>query len=475
MRAGLASIGATEATPIQQIAVPRIISGENILISAPTGTGKTLSYLSPIMEQLLKRTESGDKPKPKKPRAIVLVPTRELAQQVSDVATSLVEGCDKNKTFKVASVLGGAKYKPQKIALNQPIDLLVATPKRLLEHYADKDVFFTQVSYVILDEVDMLLGAEYGFQEEMKSFLTPLQSQAKRQRSKRTIQYIGAAATLRTSSGKQKNEVDFIDFYRNFLSLPKAEVCSTSGLLPDNLSIQSVWATTGDGKSATDKPQVLIDVLGNHPATKDLKIEMSENEKKMEEEDIEMDDAEEELEFEVEISGTKATKMDEHLEKLLLENPNIQMENVTSTEEKKKGKKSKRKTRKRKKKSTLIFCNTLASSRYVHHILSESGFGDAASVVHGRTHPREKDEIFHNFRKGNVPILVSTDTAMRGLDFPLVEHVILFDFPHAVHDFVHRVGRTARGGKKGRVTAILTKRDKNLARNIFQGEVEKGK
>eukprot|EP00501_MAST-03F_sp_TOSAG23-6_P000322 GSMAST32.ASY1.ANO1.329.1 assembled CDS len=217
LQSALKHIGVKHATPIQDQVIPRILSGEDVICSAPTGTGKTLAYLTPLMETLLERSRSGSLAQAKKPRALILVPTRELAQQVKKKRK---KNGGQNKLY-VASVLGGAKYKPQKIALSQRVDVVIATPARLLEHYEDGDVYFSNISHVVFDEADMLMDSEFGFSDELEKILKPIRIQAKRKRSAHHVQYIAAAATM----GKP-----FIDKFSEILSRSNISFCSVKGL-----------------------------------------------------------------------------------------------------------------------------------------------------------------------------------------------------------------------------------------------------
>lgn len=123
-------------------------------------------------------------------------------------------------------------------------------------------------------------------------------------------------------------------------------------------------------------------------------------------------------------------------------------------------------------KRTIIFCNTISSCRFLDHELRELGF--STTSYHGDIPVDQRPVNFRKFSDGEVPILVCTDVASRGLDFLSVDHVILFDFPLNSIDYLHRIGRTARGGKKGRVTNFVMKRDLVLADAIREA-LKKGK
>ena len=113
---------------------------------------------------------------------------------------------------------------------------------------------------------------------------------------------------------------------------------------------------------------------------------------------------------------------------------------------------------------TLLFCNTVSSCRAVEHYLSEQRFPSLS--YHGELNSAERRENIATFKAGDVAVLVCTDLAARGLDMPVVSHVIMFDFPLNPIDYLHRAGRTARMGSDGLVTALVAKRDRVLATAI---------
>ena len=168
-------------TPIQRMAIPQILSGGNgIAFAAATGSGKTLAYLLPVI-QLLKGQELVDssdstesmKSRPlrknKRPRALVLAPTRELAIQILAVLKSLSH----KAKFSSELLIGGEDYGKQRKRLEtRPVDIVVATPGRFVKHMKEGHVFLGSVGYVVLDEVDTML--EQGFQADIAKVLHPM-------------------------------------------------------------------------------------------------------------------------------------------------------------------------------------------------------------------------------------------------------------------------------------------------------------
>ncbi len=149
-------------TPIQEQAIPSILNGHDILGIAQTGSGKTASYVLPILEQFQNYPAS----KNRHIKALVLVPTRELAMQVKEVFTALSAHLPANT--KSLAVFGGVAVNPQMIAL-QGVEILIATPGRLLELISNRAVSLSAVKVLVLDEADKMLNL--GFKEEMTQLI----------------------------------------------------------------------------------------------------------------------------------------------------------------------------------------------------------------------------------------------------------------------------------------------------------------
>ena len=154
--------------PIQSKVIPAILQGRDLLAIAKTGSGKTASFILPLL-QLIQRQASGER---RTLRALILVPTRELAAQVEDVARQL--GRHLNPRVKSGAVFGGVAINPQMIRLNG-IELLVATPGRLLELLAKNSLQLSSVAILVLDEADRLY--EQDFQDELQQILAMLPKQ----------------------------------------------------------------------------------------------------------------------------------------------------------------------------------------------------------------------------------------------------------------------------------------------------------
>jgi len=156
--------GYTTPSPIQAQAIPAIIKGADVMAAAQTGTGKTAGFTLPLLERLSK----GENAKANQARALVLTPTRELAAQVGES----VELYGKYLSLRSAIVFGGVKINPQMIKLRKGVDVLIATPGRLLDLYSQNAVRFNQLEVLVLDEADRML--DMGFINDIRKILRVL-------------------------------------------------------------------------------------------------------------------------------------------------------------------------------------------------------------------------------------------------------------------------------------------------------------
>ena len=159
--------GYTEPSPIQAKAIPAVLAGKDVMAAAQTGTGKTAGFTLPILENLLK----GQRANSNHIRALVLTPTRELAQQVADNVETYSEYLPLRSTV----VYGGVKINPQMMRLRGGVDVLVATPGRLLDLYNQNAIKFNKVEVLVLDEADRML--DMGFIHDLKKIMALLPEQ----------------------------------------------------------------------------------------------------------------------------------------------------------------------------------------------------------------------------------------------------------------------------------------------------------
>lgn len=360
----LVEMGVSVPTEIQGIGVPAVLGGKSVVLGSHTGSGKTLAYMLPLA-QLLRRDEAlyGKLMRPRRPRAVVLCPTRELSEQVFRVAKSVSH----HARFRCTMVSGGGRLRPQEDSLNTPIDMVVGTPGRVLQHIEDGNLVYGDIRYVVLDEADTMF--DRGFGPEIRKFLGPLNNRASK---------------------------------------------------PGGLGFQTVLVTA----TMTKAVQKLVDeefqgIVHLRTSTLHKKIASARHD------------------F-IKLSGSE-NKLEALLQVL---EPSLAKGN-----------------------RIMVFCNTLNSSRAVDHFLSENQLSTVN--YHGEVPAGQRVENLKKFKSddGDCPTLVCTDLAARGLDLD-VDHVIMFDFPLTSIDYLHRTGRTARMGAKGKVTSLVAKKDHNLATSI---------
>src|SRR5437762_613888 len=152
-----------EPTPIQAEAIPAVLHGRDLIATAQTGTGKTAAFLLPILHRLLELPRGTT-------RALIVTPTRELAQQIDDVCLGLAY----HTTLRVGILVGGAPMGPQEKALRAGVEIVVATPGRLLDHMRSNQARFDHLHTLVLDEADRML--DMGFLPDLKRIVARLPS-----------------------------------------------------------------------------------------------------------------------------------------------------------------------------------------------------------------------------------------------------------------------------------------------------------
>ncbi|KAJ4966290.1 hypothetical protein NE237_018139 [Protea cynaroides] len=357
-------LGISVPTEIQCLGIPAVLEGKSVVLGSHTGSGKTLAYMLPLV-QLLRQDEAlyGMLMKSRRPRAVVLCPTRELSEQVFRVAKSISH----HARFRSTMVSGGGRLRPQEESLNVPVDMVVGTPGRVLQHIEEGNMVYGEIKYLVLDEADTMF--DRGFGPDIRKFLGPLKNRASK---------------------------------------------------PDDQGFQTVLVTA----TMTKAVQQLIDeeFQGiNHLRTSTLHKKV----------------ASARHDF-IKLSGSE-NKLEALLQVL---EPSLAKGN-----------------------RVMVFCNTLNSSRAVDHFLGENQIFTVN--YHGEVPAEQRVENLKKFKTeaGDCPTLVCTDLAARGLDLD-VDHVIMFDFPMNSIDYLHRTGRTARMGAKGKVTSLVARKNLSLATRI---------
>ncbi|GAB7543477.1 DEAD/DEAH box helicase [Cupriavidus sp. 8B] len=167
----LSEQGYTKPTPIQEQAIPVVLQGKDVMGAAQTGTGKTAGFALPIIQRLLPLASASASPARHPVRALMLTPTRELADQVYDNVARYARFTDLRSTV----VFGGVDMNPQTEALRRGVEILVATPGRLLDHVQQKSVNLSQVQMLVLDEADRML--DMGFLPDLQRIINLLPAQ----------------------------------------------------------------------------------------------------------------------------------------------------------------------------------------------------------------------------------------------------------------------------------------------------------
>jgi superfamily II DNA/RNA helicase len=335
----VADLGYETPTPIQEKSIPIVLMGRDILGSAQTGTGKTASFTLPMIDIL-----ASGRAKARLPRSLILAPTRELAAQVADS----FEKFSVNNKLSMALLIGGVSFADQNAALSKGVDVLIATPGRLLDHFERGKVLLNDVKVLVIDEADRML--DMGFIPDVEKIVSLLP------RMRQTLFF---SATLSDDIQKLGSK-----FVMNPKIIEVAPPASTAETVAQHL----IWS---DSKA---KREVLRDLLG-------------------------------------------AEKV----------------------------------------KNAVIFCNRKRDISTLVTSLTRHGF--SAVALHGDMTQSARLEALQKFKDGEVPLLIASDVAARGLDIAGLSHVFNFDVPMSAEDYVHRIGRTGRAGKSGRAFTIAAGKD----------------
>ena len=337
--AGLNARGFTQATPIQADTLPLALDGRDIAGQANTGTGKTAAFLLATLDRLLRNTPREVDETPAgaaRPRALILAPTRELAEQIYQDALPLAE----QTGLKCVVCYGGTGYESQREAIGAGVDVLIGTPGRLIDYYKQKIYTLAAIEVAVLDEADRMF--DLGFIDDIRYMFRKMPAPENRQN-------LLFSATLS----------------HRVLELAYEHMNSPTLVRTDTETV-NIGAIT----------QKLYHV------SKDDKLAL--------------------------LVGTLR-----------------RIENGR----------------------TLIFINTKRTAEFIEDGLNANGF--TAATLSGDVAQNKRLRLLEDFKTGQLPIMVATDVAARGLHIPDVTHVINYDLPQDAQDYVHRIGRTARAGNTG--------------------------
>ncbi|WP_339881009.1 DEAD/DEAH box helicase [Polaribacter vadi] len=341
--------GYTTPSPIQQKAIPHILEGKDILASAQTGTGKTAGFTLPVLQYLTATKH----PKYRPLRVLILTPTRELAAQVHENVREYSKYVDIRSTV----VFGGVKAASQIKTLRQGVDILVATPGRLLDLHDQKAVSFKRVDVLILDEADRML--DMGFARDLNKIISFMPA-------------------------KRQNLMFSATFSNDIKKL-------ASGILHNPVEVE----TAPQNSTAKKVSHKVYNVDKNQKTPLIIKLIKDNN-----------------------------------------------WEQV------------------------LVFTRTKHGANKLTEKLIKSGI--SAAAIHGNKSQGARTKALKNFKDNSIKILVATDIAARGLDIPLLPHVINFELPNVPEDYVHRIGRTGRAGAEGEAISLVCSEETE-----YQKEIEK--
>ncbi|MBR0458474.1 MAG: DEAD/DEAH box helicase [Victivallales bacterium] len=338
LRAVLEEMGFRACSPIQAKALPHTLKGEDLAGRAQTGTGKTAAFLITILQHYLVTRDSDDRD-PWQPFAMILAPTRELAIQIANDAENIAAFCPE---FKIVAVYGGMDFDKQMTSLSQGVDLVVATPGRLIDYLHRHAVNLSKVSIAVIDEADRML--DMGFIPDVKRIFGYLSEPEKRQ-------------TMLFSATLTKEIMQLAAQWMR----PNPTIVEIE---PEHVLAEGIEETT-------------------YAATTDQKVPI--------------------------ILWTLAHEDCRRV---------------------------------------LIFRNRKRDVEALANLLKSCGI--SCEMLSGDVEQKKRLRILEDFRTGRTRIVVATDVAGRGIHVDDVTHVINYDFPYEAEDYVHRVGRTARAGHKGR-------------------------
>ncbi|WP_445734710.1 DEAD/DEAH box helicase [Mariniflexile sp.] len=339
--------GYTTPSPIQQKAIPPILQGKDVLASAQTGTGKTAGFTLPLLHILSENPKEKYRPI----RALILTPTRELAAQVY----ANVKEYSAFLELRSAVVFGGVNQNPQVATMRQGIDILVATPGRLLDLINQDHISLKRVEILVLDEADRML--DMGFLRDIERI-------------------------MKLMPEKRQNLMFSATFSSDIKKL-------AHGILNHPVQIEATPENT------------TVDAISQkvYRVAKGLKTDL--------------------------------------IIKLISDGNWKQV---------------------------LVFTRTKHGANKLCEKMAKAGI--KAAAIHGNKSQGARTKALGGFKSGSVSVLVATDIAARGLDIPLLPHVINFELPNISEDYVHRIGRTGRAGASGEAISLVSADETTFLRDI---------
>lgn len=355
----LSQSGYDAPTPIQAQAIPSALAGKDLLLSAQTGSGKTAAFVLPVLDTIIRK-----KARKSQVHTVILTPTRELANQVSD---SVRRYSSQVRDVFSVPLVGGAPYNGQIRALKKGVQIIIATPGRFIDHMNSGRIDLSGLDMLILDEADRML--DMGFADDIEAIMAA--APANRQTIMSSATWDGAVGKIAES----------------FTTNPERIAIKVQ-----SAHIEEFAYYCDDIRHKND----LLDALLNDPQRG----------------------------------------------------------------------------------QTIIFTATKRSSEILANSLNEKGH--KARYLHGDLPQSKRNRITSDVKAGKVDILVATDVAARGIDISGITHVINYDLPRQVEDYVHRIGRSGRAGRTGIAINLCSLDDRKqldainryLKRNMTVAEVD---
>ena len=339
--------GYDQPSPIQEKAIPVILEGKDVLASAQTGTGKTAGFTLPMLQILSQGQHLRHRPV----RALVLTPTRELAAQVFSNVKEYGEFID----LRSAVIFGGVNQNPQVKQLRQGVDILVATPGRLLDLVSQNVLSLAKVEILVLDEADRML--DMGFLRDIERIMRLLPS-------------------------RRQNLLFSATFSKDIKKL-------ANGILHHPVQIEATPENTT-----------------------------------------------------VEIINQKVYRVSKAKKTSLI--INLITDGLW--------------------KQVLVFTRTKHGANKLCKKMV--GAGITAAAIHGNKSQGARTKALAGFKNNSISVLVATDIAARGLDIPLLPHVVNFELPNIPEDYIHRIGRTGRAGASGEAISLVCGEEITYLRDI---------
>ncbi|MBP3041766.1 DEAD/DEAH box helicase [Bacillaceae bacterium Marseille-Q3522] len=328
--------GFTEATMIQNRAIPPALNGQDVIAESPTGTGKTIAYLLPLLDKI--------NPEISGMQAIILAPSQELVIQIF----TEIQKWSKDSGIRAASFIGGANKKRQLDKLKKHPHIAVGTPGRMLELIKEKKLKMHEVKLIVLDEGDQLLGSEH----------------------------IQVVKTIVHSALRDRQILLF-----------SATISQETEILAKQLTNQAV----------------VVKITDDHTIKKD--------------------------------TVNHIYFLSEQRDKIKI------LEKISRISDSR----------------SLVFIRDIGNLQVLMQKLEFKKI--SAGMLHSDANKMERKRALRDFRSGKLKLLLATDLAARGLDIKDITHVVHYDFPKDVTQYIHRSGRCGRFGAKGTVISIVTERE----------------